>query len=396
MKALSLSGVILMLAAPLFAIGQTVIFNDTFDGSSTLNGTSTPGGTPSASSTSYDVASTKNGTSCAITAGSPGYLRMKLGGATTAGYIELQAIFASTPVQLVNVGDSINLTVSFTNSAGTLLLGGAGSVIDAGLFNSGGVKPVAGALNNAGLGSGTTYTTGYCQNWQGYVAQINYNGASSTAYTRPMQSVTTGVNNGVQDLLFSGAGTGLYKFPSGTQIGSGLTSGVTLTSGAKYTLSFTVLLSAPQTVTIINNLFDASGTLLSAQTNTTAGGNTYTNYANLYDGLAIGIANKGTSYNPQMDISSITISTNYYYAPAVAALTNQTVIAGHDAILSPTVTGNPAPALQWYVSTDSGVTSNAIAGATSATLTLPNVQYHRTAINIPWWQRIPAAPTRRR
>jgi pectin methylesterase-like acyl-CoA thioesterase len=368
MKASSLFGLISMLATPLVAIGQTVIFNDTFNGNSTLNGTSTPGGTPSASYTSYDVASTKTG-SCSTNAN---FLRVKLSSGTTAGYLELQAMFVSTPVHLVNVGDSINLTFPFTNSAGTLLAGGSGSVIDVGLFNSGGNAPLAGSLNGAGLSGSTTYALGNCQNWQGYVASINYNGASSSVYTRPVQTGTTSAN---QDLLFSGAGTGLFTNPKGTQIGSTITSGVTLISGAKYTLSFTALLSAAQTVTIINNLYDSSGTLISAQTNATTGGNTYTNYSNYYDGLAIGLANKGTSLNPTMDISRITISTNYYYAPAVAGLTNQTVIAGKNATLSLTVAGNPTPAFQWYVSTDGGATSNAIAGATGATLTLPNVQY---------------------
>lgn len=350
--------------------GPGIVFNDTFNGASTLNGTSTPGGTPSASSTSYDVASTKADTT-GPTIGS-GKLHLALNGGTTAGYTELQAIFAGTPVQLVNVGDSINLTMTFTNVAGTLLAGGNGSVINVGLFNSSGSAPLAGLLNSSGLSSATTYAVGGCTNWQGYVASINYTGQSSKIYTRPVQSGTTSAN---QDLLFSGAGTGLFNSPAGTQIGSTLTSAVSLTSGAKYTLSFTILLSAANTVTVINNLGDASGTLLSAQTNTTTGGNTYTNYANKYDGLSIGIANKGTSMNPQMDISQITISTNYYFAPAIAGLTNLTVIAGNNQTLSPAVTGNPTPASQWYVSTDGGVTSNALSYATSSSLTLTNVQY---------------------
>ena len=350
------------LATTLVCQSQTVIFNDTFENGSTLNGTSTPGGTPSASSTSYDVASTKTG-SCTIGAN---LLREKLSSATTAGYVELQAIFTGTPVQLVSVGDSINLTLSFTNSAGTLLAGGAGSVIDVGLFNSDGNLPLAGSLNSAGLGSATTYITGNCQAWQGYVAAINYSGAASSVYTRPVQNGAS-PNNGVQDLLFSNAGTGLYKFPAGTPVGSSLTSAVTLASGAKYTLSFTVLLSAPQTITLINNLVDSTGTLISAQTNTTAGGNTYTNAANLYDGFAIGINNKGTSHNPQMDISQITISTNFYFAPTIAGLTNQTVIAGNSLTLSPTIAGNPAPSFQWQTN---GVDIN---GATSSALALDNV-----------------------
>jgi hypothetical protein len=231
MKTLPLLGVISMLIAPLVAQAQVAVFNDTFISSqlSTLNGTSTPAGTPSASSTSYDVASTKTG-SCAITAGTPGWLREKLSGGTTGGYVELQALFASTPIQLVNVGDSINLTITFSNSAGTLLAGGSGSVIDVGLYYSGGSAPLAGSLNGAGLSGATTFATLGCTNWQGYVAQVNYNGAASTIYTRPVQSGTTSAN---QDLLFSGAGTGLFTNPRGTQIGSSVTSGVTLTTGAK-------------------------------------------------------------------------------------------------------------------------------------------------------------------
>ena len=306
MKKLSLLTCITLLASSLAGWSETVIFSDTFGGS-TLNGASSPSGTPAASSTSYDVATTKNGTSCSI---NPNQLRVQLTGGTTAGYIELQAIFASTPVQLANVGDSINMTLTFTNVA-NLLAGGGGSVIDVGLFNSGGALPVAGLLNNAGLGSATTYTNGYCQNWQGYVGQVNYSGSLSSIYTRPIQNVGT-LNNGVQDLLFSGAGTGLYKFPSGSTVGSTLASTVALSTGGTYTRSFTIKLSAVGQVTITDELYSgniAAGVPLSSVVSTSSGGTTYTNSSNQFDGLAIGIANKGTSLNPQMDISKITITT---------------------------------------------------------------------------------------
>jgi len=219
----------MLVVAPLVSRSQTVVFNDSFVvGGSTLNGTSTPGGTASASTTSYDIASTKTATTApAISAGR---LKLSLNGGTTAGYLEFQALFASTPVQLVNVGDCINLTFSFTNTSGTLLAGASGSLIDVGLFNSGGVKPLAGTLNNSGLSSATTYATGGCAGWQGYVASVAYAGIASRVYTRPMQSGTTSAN---QDLLYSGAGTGLFTAPAGTQIGSTLTSAVTLTTGAK-------------------------------------------------------------------------------------------------------------------------------------------------------------------
>ena len=307
MKKLLLIGIASALSSMIPAQAKTVVFNDTF-AASTLNGTSTPVGTSPATSTSYDVATTKNGTSCAIV---PNDLLLKLSSGTSAGYIELQAMFASTPVQLVNVGDNINLTFTFTNTAGTLLSGGSGSVINVGLFNSGGNLPVAGFLNNAGLGSSTTFITGNCQDWQGYVGQINYSGAASSIFTRPAQDGAS-PNNGVQDLLFSGAGTGLYKFPTGTTIGATLTSAATLSSGAVYTRSFTIKLTGPTEVTITDELYPgpvAVGIPLSSLVRTTSGGTTYTNFSNQYDGFAIGVANKGTTANPAMDIGQITITT---------------------------------------------------------------------------------------
>ena len=50
--------------APLWTCQAQVVnafmFSDNFSNGSTTNGLSTPGGTPAASSTSYDIASTKN------------------------------------------------------------------------------------------------------------------------------------------------------------------------------------------------------------------------------------------------------------------------------------------------------------------------------------------------
>ncbi|MFM2295086.1 MAG: hypothetical protein RLZZ350_1499, partial [Verrucomicrobiota bacterium] len=56
-------------------------------------------------------------------------------------------------------------------------------------------------------------------------------------------------------------------------------------------------------------------------------------------------------------------------APAVSGVTNQTVIAGNNAALVATVSGLPAPALQWFSN------NVAVATATNATLSLNNVQF---------------------
>jgi predicted esterase len=67
-------------------------------------------------------------------------------------------------------------------------------------------------------------------------------------------------------------------------------------------------------------------------------------------------------------------------SPGIAAPTvttnpsSQTVIAGQTATFTAAAGGNPAPAVQWQVSSDGGKTFTNISGATSTTLTLSNVQ----------------------
>ena len=57
--------------------------------------------------------------------------------------------------------------------------------------------------------------------------------------------------------------------------------------------------------------------------------------------------------------------------PVVGGLNDQTVVAGNNLVLSPTISGVPAPLLQWKVD------GAALPGETNATLTLNNVQYEQ-------------------
>ncbi len=61
-------------------------------------------------------------------------------------------------------------------------------------------------------------------------------------------------------------------------------------------------------------------------------------------------------------------------SPVTTGLTNQTVIAGNTALLSPVTTGTPAPAYQWR---SNGVN---IVDATNASLSLPNVQFSQNSV----------------
>ena len=288
-----------LLAAPVAVTAQYAVFTDNFNSGSTLNQTSVPGGTPFASKTSYDIASSKAATT-GPTIGS-GKLRITLNGNTGSGFIEAQALFTTTPVSLNTAGDYVTLTYTFTNTT-SLIAAGASSYIVNGLYNSGGVPPVAGGLNNSGLG-GTAFPTGNCADWQGYTARLS-DGGTSEVYERPLQNGTSSTD---QDLVGNNWGGGTYVSPTGNVVITN-TATVVLTAGAQYTVSYTVALTAAGTLSFTNSLYSGvgtGGTQLFTQTGTT-------NFvlATSFDGLAVGYRSSGTSTNPIMDITSISITEN--------------------------------------------------------------------------------------
>src|SRR5262249_14368961 len=112
----------------------TNVFNDTFS-SSTLNSVSpaSPGGT----STSYELISSKPWSSALSIAARD--LRFGIA-ATGSGSIQAQAQFSSSPVTLAAVGDTLFVTVTFTNTSGLLTQAGTFGL---GLYRSGTNSPVA-------------------------------------------------------------------------------------------------------------------------------------------------------------------------------------------------------------------------------------------------------------
>src|ERR1022692_2366069 len=352
----SITMAFLLAAAPLVSVADT-FFTDNFSTGSTTNGVSNPGGTPTASFTSYDLASTKNGNTSVIT---PGDFTMKLAAATTAGWVEAQALFATNPVSLTAVNDYIEFTVVFTNTAGSLLAGGNTSLLWLGLFNSGGNKPVAGGLlGNAGLTTtaGSVFATGNCANWQGYASQIATNG-TCRIYTRPLQN-GAGTASSNQELVGNNAGSGAFVNPAGTVLGTGPNTNFVLAAGGQYTLLFNITLSAANTLTISNSLFSGAGTggtMLYAQIATNITGANV--LATAYDGLSIGIFNKGVSINPIIDMTSI-------------------LVTGVSTLVStpPDITAQPVPAI-----VPGGGSADFVVGAQgSGTLTY---QWHRNGTNL--------------
>lgn len=379
-----------LFTSPFAVLAQTTIFSDNFANGSTLNAASVPGGTATASKTSYDIASSKAATT-GPAIGS-GRLKLTLNSATSSGFIEAQALFSTTPVALVSVGDYINLTYVFTNTTGTLISPGTSSFLLHGLYNSGGSAPLAGSLNSSGLSNTTNspYATGNCANWVGYASRIS-GGGTSQAYTRPSQA-TSGTTSGNQDLIGNGFGGGTYT-NGGVTFGGNETASFTMSSGSTYTMSYTIALTSATNITVTNNLYSGVGAvaanLIFSQTNV---GTAATFLTNSFDGLCIAVRTSGTTTNPVMEISQITI-----VASTGGGVPPQTISASNSIIsVSPAVTninayslvtvterdiagnaitnGAVAPVLATSLGTLGGVTAQG-GGVYTATLTSTNPGY---------------------
>lgn len=381
MKSLPLFAAVSLFIAPLVSTGQvTTLFQDTFasGGLSTLNPTATSPGILTGTRTAYEIASSKGATSTTIASGVMTYGNFS----TSSGYCEGQALFTNSPVQLTTPGQYIEVYYVFT--ATTTLFNGAGGAneqINIGLYNSGGSPPTNGtSLWNSGLSSSlTSGDVGCTKGWLGYDGMVAYSTNVGTAYTseiytRAAQSAANNLNQGLGEV--SGATlTGIIGGP-------GALSSPTLTVGNQYTLDLKIYYASPTSLLITNTLYIGSGnggSVFSSGATTWQYGGTVTGgnfLTNSFDGICIGFRPTSNPTTAEtMKINNVTVLLATPVAPAITGLTNQTVIQGNNAVLNPTVTGVPTAADQWYLSTDGGVTSNAIPSATGSTLNLPNVQY---------------------
>ncbi len=272
-----------------------VFFNDTF-GASTVD--SNAPAAPTKNSTSYEILSSKAWVPTPnLTAG-----RLTFGiGSTSSGVIELQSLFAATPIRLEAAGDFVQLKVTFTNTAGILSQSGFWSF---GLYDAGGVLPVPGGLNGGLSSSSSGSSTGFAQNWQGYVAQTSFASATSAFYDREQQT-DLGTNND-QDLITVGNSSS-YKNPAGVMIGtSSTTLSTPLTVGGQYTEILTYTLTSSNALQLQSQLYtggDASGTLMATMTAFTG----TTPLTTQFDGLAFGWRATGSTPST-MTVSSINVS----------------------------------------------------------------------------------------
>ncbi len=281
-------------------MAQTTVFSDAFGAGSTLDGANT---TPTATSTGYQIASTKSTTGSSIGAGD---LKVTFG-STSSGIAEIQALFSTSPISLTSVGDFVDLNITFTDTSG--LLPGASSFIAGGLYNSAGSAPVNnGQLASSGIG-GTTFPNGNAANWAGYVGLIRpTTGSSSAIVTRPVQLGTAATPNTVQELIGNNfSASGGYNNPAGTSLHS-QAAAVALTTGAIYKYDFKVTLGAGNTLTVADTLTTADGlTTLFADSGTASGTNVI---ATSFDGLAFGDRSGTAGSANTVDISQITVTDN--------------------------------------------------------------------------------------
>jgi hypothetical protein len=294
--------VALTLALPVAGMAQ--VFSDNFTGSSTIQSASPGAGT--ATSTDYEVfTSTGAPTTANYNLAANDLTLSSISG--TSVFAELAARFPSTTL---TVGQSIDLTITFKDTANVLITGeNANSSLNVGLFNSGNVNL------NQGLRLDGTQTTEGSQTYLGYVGRLFLNGNAS-AYNRNTQAIGTSTTSQNQDLLFNNASSSsAFNNPTGTGStgNTGATGQVTgLSAGSYYTLSYTLTLSAANAILINNQLYNgtsATGTPILNMSGTETGSSFLTS---TFDAFALGFRVNNGSGNPSLigtlDISDITVN----------------------------------------------------------------------------------------
>lgn len=302
------------LAAMPFASRADIFFNDTFGSGSTLTN-ATPAN-PTVNSTAYQLLSARTWAGQSLTAND---LRIGMV-ATSSGILEVQALFSTNPITLTAGGDYIQMTVTFTNTAG--LLTAANGTLDFGLFNSGGlngsVKPVTNGLNGTLVGTSTTAVTGAAQNWLGYLGQILFNGGNSRIMNRSAQ---TGANNQNQGTVGSGTSSGPAN-PAPATVGSTVVSTTTLTVGATYTDVLYITRDGSGNLAVTNTFYagpDTTGSVLANFGGITTG-STYLTSG--FDSLSIGYR---CAVATTMDISSIKVEGSVTPVSTPPTITTQPV-----------------------------------------------------------------------
>jgi len=330
MKRLSLFA--LALATPVVVMAQTTVFDDTFSGATPASTVNVAPTAPTATSTSYQTALGGPGGSGSIATGD-----FTFSSSSSATILtEIQALFANTPITLITLGDYIDISVTFRDTAGSILSSSGNQSSESlilGLFNSNGSAPLTGPNN---LLTGGAAATGGVQNWQGFIGRVISSGTGNII-TRPMQTGTTSQN---QDLLFNNASSGSsFHFPTGTQLGTKSTAAanVNLTVGNTYTVDLRVTYgyNGGTGITISNALYngtDTTTTPIYTAVNNTSGSLATAGATNSFDGFGLGWRQSAAATVSTIDISQVLITDLVQPVPEPASVA--LVFAGGIGILA--------------------------------------------------------------
>lgn len=287
-----------LLGAIPLAAPATVFFSDTFGTGSSFNSLSPAA--PTDTNTSYQVISSKSWVPAPSMAS--GHFQFGIA-SSTGGTIETQARFGNSPVSLVLPNDYVELSFTFINATNLLT---ASSGLGFGLYNSGGVSPVAGGLNGTAVDSNPSNASGGAAGWKGYVSVIQYTGSASRLMDRLPQ---TGAGNNNQDLVTVGSSSQSYRNPTPASLSGSQVNGpsTTLTSGSQYTATLRYTLTSSNTLAVDSRLYtgaNTSGTLISSNSSVTA---SPPNTA-AFDAFAIGWrAQAATTGGTIIDLNSIKV-----------------------------------------------------------------------------------------
>jgi hypothetical protein len=346
---------------------ETSVFATNFS-TDTLNNATTP---ITSNSTSWFVLSPRAannssiGDDAATTSAVDPRLLLTWNTTSSSSTVETAARFAATPVALSTTGEYIRLRATFKSTNLRMLAFG--------LYNSGGVSPVALDSSVGGSLMGTGFSdavNGGTQNWVGYRSAMSDASTTGDASTRPAQTTTT-TNKG-QDLIFPAGSTGsAFGEPAGVVIGlqPGLTAAAAFTANTTYTLVYTVALTASNQYTITYGLYTgatSSGTpLCTTNITTSASAALPSAVTTSFDALAIGLRNVDGTTVPTLTLTSVSVvkgAVPTSIAPAITSQpTAQSISVGATLTLTAAASGTPAPTYQWYLD------NNPISGATSAT-----------------------------
>lgn len=303
-------------------------------------------------------------------------------GSTGSAICQAQALFTKYPISLVNAGEWIQFTMTFTDTAN--LVDSANNYLGVGLFNGNQTQPVPGGMSAAAnpLASSTnTKATGYAQNWQGYVGKLAWSGGANLFVARPAQAFADNRN---QDLV----GISFATAPAATNLAQTTSTLAALTQGQAYTVTYKITLTASGTLTALTSLYQGTDTTASPlQTITGTASSANSGYLGTsFDGLAFGWRAGNSNGATTMDVNSITIATtaSTTVAPQITTQpspTTQTVSAGSSVTYSVTATGGGAAlTYQWQKSTDNGATYGNISGATNSSYSIGSVALGDTAM----------------